>query len=146
MLDVMAINSSDNANRLIYPDGLLEETLRSLNLLFPIDNNQTYKRVRKMSRKGAVDIEALDLENAMKRHEKYQLSSYPIYGNRLAEIQARYDMSKPRRLKQWWFDRRQRREWAALWIAGVIFVLTVFFGVISSVTGIMQAYAAFKSS
>ena len=61
-------------------------------------------------------------------------------------IQGVYDTTKPRTMRQWWHDRRNPVEWATFWVAVVIFVLTVIFGVISSVTGIMQVYASFKES
>lgn len=46
----------------------------------------------------------------------------------MAEVQERYDAAKPGALRQWWFDRRNKPEWATFWIAVVIFALTVFFG------------------
>lgn len=101
--------------------------------------------MRRISKKEDVDIEAsLGLDQAITEHEQYQISSYPFYGRRLAEIQRRYDLARPHRLRQWWYDRRQRPEWAALMVALVVFVLTVIFGIISSITGIMQAYASFN--
>jgi hypothetical protein len=48
-------------------------------------------------------------------------------------------------MKHWWFDRRNRFEWAAFWTAIVIFFMTLIFGVISSVTGIMQVLIGFRS-
>jgi uncharacterized membrane protein HdeD (DUF308 family) len=36
-------------------------------------------------------------------------------------------------------------EWATFWVALVVFILTLIFGVISSVTGILQVIASFKA-
>jgi hypothetical protein len=123
----------------MYPDKFLDETRQTLHLLFPTEDFKTSKRVRRINRKQRVDLYAsLDLEKAIDMHDRHDITSYAFYGPRLAEIQRRYDLAKPRRPQQWWFDRRQRVEWAALMVALVVFVLTVVFGIIQSVTGILQ--------
>lgn len=76
--------------------------------------------------------------------DKALLSSYPILGARLEEIQKRYDEAIPYRFRHWWYDRRKRVEWATLMVAIVVFILTIVFGIISSVTGILQVMAAYK--
>ncbi|KAI1615454.1 hypothetical protein EDD36DRAFT_432871 [Exophiala viscosa] len=127
----------------LYPKGLLEEVDRTLELLFPTSKLKSAKRVRRISRKQKVDIEAFRMWEDMEGLIKYQCSSYQFFGQRLAELQSRYDKTRPKSLGQWWYDRRNVREWAALWIAVVAFVLTVVFGVIGAVTGVFQVYAAF---
>lgn len=47
-------------------------------------------------------------------------------------------------MQQWWFDRRDRVQWATFWTAFVVFVLTVVFGIIGSATGIMQVQATYR--
>ena len=128
----------------LYPKGLLEEVDRTLELLFPTGKLKSAERVRRISRKQKVDIEAFRMWADMEELMKYQCSSYQFFGERLAELQSRYDSTRPKSLCQWWYDRRNLREWAALWIAVVAFALTVVFGVIGAVTGILQVYAAFR--
>jgi hypothetical protein len=126
--------------RNLYPDGLLEETEETLALLFPTKNNKDSKRTRRLRDKHQVDIEtALDLPPSM------VISHYKHWGERLAIVQQVYDTARPRHPRQWWFDRRNRVEWATLVVAVIVFIMTLFFGVISSVTGILQVYASFKS-
>jgi len=60
-------------------------------------------------------------------------------------VQRVYDKTKPKRIKQWYFDRRDRVEWSTFWIAVIVFLLTLFFGIISAVTSILQVYATFKA-
>jgi len=132
--------------RLLYPDGLLDETHRTLDLLFPYDDVKATKRVGKIARRKGVDIEAR-IEEVMDEDRRFQLKHYPYYGERLKRIQEKYDEMKPASLKQWWYDRRKREEWAAFMLGAiVIFVLTVVFGIISSVTGILQVSLARKPS
>ena len=66
------------------------------------------------------------------------LASYPYFGQRLKALQDRYNKAAPTSLSQMWFDRRKPVEWAILWVAVVVFILTVLFGLISSVAGILQ--------
>lgn len=76
---------------------------------------------------------------------RLDLSNYPYWQERLWEVQKVYDKARPKTFKQWWFDRRNRFEWATFWTAVVVFVLTLVFGLIASITGILQAYAAFRN-
>jgi hypothetical protein len=127
---------------LLYPDGFLSETERTLSLLFPPANFETSKRTRRIGEKNHVDIEAA-IESSIASDEMLDLSNYPYWQERLCEVQKAYDDARPKTLKQWWFDRRNRFEWATFWTAVVVFILTMVFGLIASVTGILQVYAAF---
>jgi hypothetical protein len=118
----------------------LEETERTLSLLFPPANFETSKRIRRISVKEGVDIEA-----AMDKHASFDLNNYPFWQERIRHVQCVYDKAKPKRIKQWYYDRRDRVEWSTFWIAVVVFLLTLFFGIISSVTSVMQVYASFKA-
>lgn len=86
-----------------------------------------------------------DLELAMGEYATVELKQYPYWHERLVEIQRVYDSKTPTGYVQWWFDRRDRIQWATFWVAFTVFVLTVVFGVISSVTGIWQVYLAYRS-
>jgi hypothetical protein len=118
---------------------MLAETENTLCLLFPPINYKSSKRTKRICEADDVDIEA-----AIASHASRDLSNYPYWQGRLREVQQVYDDARPRKIKQWWFDRRNKSEWATLWIAILVFVLTVIFGLISSITGILQAYASFK--
>jgi hypothetical protein len=111
-----------------------------MRLLFQPNNFQNGKRNRRLEKRGPSDLEA-GIETSA---PPLELAKYPIWGSRLAEVQRVYDTARPGAFRQWWFDRRNKPEWATFWIAIVIFVLTVIFGLISSVTAIMQVYAAFR--
>ena len=128
----------------MYPAHFLSETERTLSLLFPPANFKTSKRTRRIGEKNHVDIEAA-IESSVASEKMLDLNSYPYWHERLREVQRRYDSARPRTLRQWWFDRRNRFEWATFWTAVVVFILTLFFGVIGSVTGILQVYASFKA-
>jgi hypothetical protein len=130
------------ARRIVYDEGYIFEIQNSLQLLFPTTGKKkNTKRTKRYARKFKSDLEATIVGLPLDNHS---LSSYPFLGVRLAEIQKRYDESTPHLLRQWWYDRRKRVEWATLMVAVIVFILTVVFGIISSVTGILQVHAAYK--
>jgi len=74
-------------------------------------------------------------------------NKYKFWGERLCLIKQAFDDSEPTNLSQWWNDRRNGARWYSFWGAIVLIVLlTILFGLISSVTGIMQVYIAYHPS
>jgi hypothetical protein len=94
-----------------------------------------------MARKGIADIETGTKVNVTR-----DLKDYPVWRYRLAEVQKRYNATRPGSARQWWFDRRNKPQWATFWVAVMVFILTVVFGLVASVTGIMQVYASFRAT
>lgn len=122
-----------------FAPGFVSETLQTLSLLFsPFDDRQTRWNTRYKEK------HRVDLEFGLAEYEKFDLSQYPYWHEKLAAIQRQYAKTTPSGIKQWWFDSRDRVQWATFWVAFTVFVLTVVFGVISSVTGILQVYAAYN--
>jgi ABC-type Fe3+ transport system permease subunit len=60
-------------------------------------------------------------------------------------LKEAFDEAEPRSLSQLWFDRRVRVQWYTLWVAVLVFILTIFFGLVQSVEGALQVYLAFRS-
>jgi hypothetical protein len=128
-----------------YPPGFLEETERTLALLFDPADKGTLKRTRRIERRDAADLEAA-MKSVVDLDERLDLRNYPFWQERLLAIQQVYDEAQPKTMKQWFFDDRNRINWATFWTAITVFILTVVFGVISSVTGAMQVYIALNPS
>ena len=125
----------------VLPDRLLLETLQTLALLIPRANRkckQWFERVHSQDQadidKAAGDVELLHWARSP---EKYQ-----YWGQRLITIKDAYDASEPKDLGQWWHDRRRKVQWYTFWVAILVLVLTIVFGLIQSVTGVMQVYYA----
>jgi hypothetical protein len=76
--------------------------------------------------------------------DRLDLRKYPFWQERLRIIQQIYDEAQPKTIRQWFLNDRNRINWATFWTAIIILTLTVIFGIISSVTGIMQVYVAFN--
>jgi Ni/Fe-hydrogenase subunit HybB-like protein len=73
----------------------------------------------------------------------HSVTTYKYWHNRVAEISEAFDKSQPRDIGGWWMDRRNTVQWYTFWIAALALLLTVVFGLIQSITGIILAYAAY---
>lgn len=141
---VSAIQSHSELSRsLLYPRGFLQETERTLALLFDPLGDNTSKRTRRIERRNHVDLEAR-IHSLINSEALLDIRTYPYWQERLRRICMVYEDAQPKNIRQWWFDRRNRFNWATFWAAFVVFCLTLVFGIISSITGIMQVYASFK--
>lgn len=56
-----------------------------------------------------------------------------------------FDEAHPRTLAQWWHDRRNGVQWYTFWVAVLVLVLTILFGLIQSIEGGLQVYASFRA-
>ena len=126
------------------PDRLILETIQTLALIVPRANRDCKKWFEKASSKyvdvidrGAGDVEML--------HWARSPEKYKYWGQRLITIKMAYDASEPKNLGQWWHDRRRRVEWYTFWVAVLVVFLTIVFGLIQSITGVMQVYYASHS-
>lgn len=60
-------------------------------------------------------------------------------------LKQAFDESQPRDLSQWWFDRRNGVQWYTFWVAILLFVLALFFGVAQCVESALQVVVAYRS-
>ena len=126
------------------PDRLLLETLQTLALIIPRANRDCKTWFKKVYTKNAetIDHGAGDVELL---HWARSPEKYKFWGQRLITIKMAYDASEPKNLGQWWHDRRRRVEWYTFWVAVLVVFLTIVFGLIQSITGVMQVYYASHS-
>ncbi len=69
---------------------------------------------------------------------------YHYWHGRLELIVMAFEKSEPKGLTQLLVDRRKPLQWLTFWIAVLVLILTIVFGLISSITGILQVYAAYN--
>lgn len=55
-----------------------------------------------------------------------------------------FDDSQPRVLSQWWYDKRNAVQFYTFWVAILVFVVTMLFGLIQSIEGALQVYLAYE--
>lgn len=117
----------------IYPKGLLRETAMTIALLFPPIETRRRSWLWHKRRQADLDVE-LGLARNIDRH----LDAFDYWHDRLAMLQAEFDQTTPNRLSQWFYDRRDGNRFFTFWLAMTAVILTLLFGLIQSITGILQ--------
>lgn len=125
----------------IFPEGLIEETIQTLALLFPQGDKDTEKWYYKQD--NPEDLDSGVLNCGYLRDDYRQIEKYKFWHNRLVILKEAFDESQPKTISQLWNDRRGGSQWYALWVA---IGLTLFFGLVQSIEGGFQVYKAYKPS
>lgn len=125
----------------VLPPGLIQETLKTLALLFPQHDPQT--RTWLISHPDYPRIDKALLQCGQLRLDDRQIETFYLWHDRLVVLKQALDQSRPATLSQWWYDRRNGVQWYTFWVAVLVLFLTVFFGVVQSVEGALQVYKAF---
>ncbi|KUJ15717.1 uncharacterized protein LY89DRAFT_564138, partial [Mollisia scopiformis] len=125
----------------LFPAEFVEETLRTLALLFAQGDRDTQKWYYKQD-----DPEELDpgvLRCGHLRDDYRQIEKYMFWHDRLVILKEAFDGSQPKNVSQLWNDRREGNQWYALWVA---IGITLFFGLVQSIEGLLQVYKAYYPS
>ena len=125
-----------------YPRALLEETIRTISLLLPPilgKPNPFFLRDPKLHTldQGALLCPRL---NSTER----QIIKFSYWRDRLALLKRTFDEAEPQTLRQLWEDDRKKQQWFTFWVAVLVFVMTVFFGVVQSAGAWVQAWASVR--
>jgi len=127
---------SNISPRTCIPITVLQETMLTLNLLFPHWDPLTDAFMTKHDQN-------FHLQRPLDDSRPLHLADFHHWRNRLLELHQIFH-SPPVGWAQMWADRRNPLQWYTFWIATVILILTIIFGLISSVTGIMQTCIAYE--
>ena len=128
----------------IFPSGLMEETLQTLALPLPCHDTKVKKWYRSQNLRFALDENAI--KNPPLKTEDRQLDKFEFWHDRLAILKDVFDDAEPSTIVQWWQDRRRRVQWYTFWVAVLVLILTILFGVIQSIEGGMQVYKTYHPS
>ncbi|KAK4444416.1 hypothetical protein QBC34DRAFT_360139 [Podospora aff. communis PSN243] len=123
-----------------WPDGLLDETLRTLALLFPQNDRGTRRLLA-----GIKGIDQTVGCCGVSRAQDRRFEKFSVWHDRLVILKQAFDDSRPQTISQWWWDRRNGVQWYTFWVAIMVFILTVFFGTVQSIEGALQVYLSYKS-
>ena len=129
--------------RCLFPDSLLDETIQTIALLIPrsnIDCKVWYNRQKRLNLHN-LDFKISDLTLSPVAGRKP--GSYKYWNERLSILYKAFNESQPNDLRQFWKDRRNKVQWYTFWIAIVVLILTLVFGLIQSITGILQVNLAY---
>src|ERR1700743_985159 len=119
----------------------MEETLRTLALLFPQSDKEVTKWLSKLSPSLCLDSR-LGFCGHLKADDR-QIENFKFWHDRLVILKQVFDESSPRTLSQWWCDRRNGVQWYTFWVAILILMLTIFFGMVQCIEGALQVYKAY---
>ncbi|KAH6874788.1 hypothetical protein B0T10DRAFT_585995 [Thelonectria olida] len=130
----------------LFPDGFINETLQTLALLFPSTEKATRDWLQ--SQRKSIKYEQIDAtlgRCGAVRVEDRRLEKFSFWHDRLVILRQAFEESQPKTLSQWWSDRRNRVQWYTFWVAILVFVMTVAFGIIQSLEGALQVYYSYKA-
>src|SRR3569833_148331 len=117
----------------VLPPMFIEETVATISLLIPPTRASCNRWLSAEIQSRGLDRNLMYRTSALKT-----IKEYPFWGERLDVISEALNSSKPKNLFQWWHDRRDMKEWWGFWLVVAGIFLTVLFGLIQSVTGIIQ--------
>ena len=107
----------------VIPKDLIDETVKSLDLLFPFQEEKTqvfYRPDSSYSQPRATDF-----------------SEFRYWRKRLLELDGIFKQA-PRNFYQMLVDRRNPLQWWTFWIAVTLLLLTIFFGILTTYAGFRQ--------
>ena len=127
----------------LLPKVLVEETIRSISLLIPPVLGEPNPWFQQQRKKHLIDAQAgvCDRLNSSER----QIEKFMYWRDRLVLLKRTFDDAEPRNISQLWWDDRKKTQWFTFWVAVLVFIMTVFFGIIQSVAGIVQVWASVQS-
>jgi len=92
------------------------------------------------------DIRQLPLGSVPLMQPPFVPSNFKFYGKRLSILSKTLNSTKPISFSQLWHDRRNKQTWYTMWIAIVVFLLTLFFGFASIIIGGLQVWLAWPKT
>ncbi|KAL8697929.1 MAG: hypothetical protein Q9201_006848 [Fulgogasparrea decipioides] len=127
----------------VLPLELPFETIRTISLLIPPSLGEPNPWFRQEQQKHRLDAQA-GLCHRLNSSER-QIDKFHYWRERLVLLKRTYDDAEPKNLKQLWFDDRKKTQWFTFWVAVLVFIMTISFGVIQSVASVVQAWASVKA-
>lgn len=132
---ICLINHLETCN--VLPKDFMLETLRTLDLLFPLGKQSTQ---RYLDESGQT-FYRLSSRNTLRASN---FDEFVYWRKQLEDLHDVFHRA-PKSMPQMWYDRRNPVQWWTFWLAGVIAILTIVFGVIASYTGFKQVALADKA-
>lgn len=128
----------------LLPGALIEETQRTLAMLFPGSDTIIRKWCRRLPAPFSLDTQLITCGHL--KTDDRQIEKFVYWHDRLVVLKQVFDEATPQTLSQWWHDRRNGVQWYTFWVAVVVLALTLLFGFVQSVEGALQVYASFKGN
>ncbi|KAF2180904.1 hypothetical protein K469DRAFT_793359 [Zopfia rhizophila CBS 207.26] len=129
----------------IFHEGLIEETLNILALLFPSSDKDTETWFHKTSNllSNSIRLDKKVIQCGELRAERRQIGNFYFWHDRLVVVKQVFERSRPATIGQWWYDRRNSVQWCTFWVAFLVLFLTIVFGLTQCVLSGLQVYKAY---
>ena len=121
----------------VLPEDFVSETIQTLDLLFPFGKESTRKYLNQTGQ-TFYRTSSRDLSRAT------DFGEFRYWRKRLEDLHDVFHQA-PRNMLQLWYDRRNPLQWWTFWLAALIALLTIVFGIISSYTSFRQVALAEKA-
>ena len=131
-------------NNPLFPQGFIDETIRTLSLLFPEYDKKSRKWFK--AQRNKYDLDEKASTSGHLTTEERQIENFVFWHDRLGILKQVFDEAEPSTIAQWWRDRRRRVQWYTFWVAAMVLALTIFFGMIQCIEGGFQVYKAYYPS
>jgi len=132
----------------MFPPCFIEETLRTLMLLFPRYNPGIKKWYQKEVPKSACGLDKRLIGIGNLNAEERRSENFNYWHDRLVILKEVYDEALPNTLSQFFYDRRNGPQWYTFWVALWVLVLTIVTIVLAAVQcveGGLQVYLAMRA-
>lgn len=130
----------------LFPGGLIEETIRTLTLLFPQSDRDSNKWFTQLASSKHLRLDSKAIKCGRLRADDRHIGNFPFWHDQLVILKQVFDEAEPSNLLQWWCDRRKRVQWYTFWVALLVLALTIFFGLVQCIEGALQVYKAYYPS
>lgn len=124
----------------IFPDGFLEETVRTLSVMLPIADKKCMKWFASKQQKLGLDVAAGDCRHLQATQRN--ISDFDFWRDRLIIAKDVFDSSQPSGISRIWNDDRNKTQWWTFWIAILVLLLTL----VGVIEGALQVYKAYHPS
>lgn len=121
----------------VLPEDFVRETIQTLDLLFPFGEEGTRKYLDQTGQ-TFYRTSSRDLSRVT------DFGEFRYWRKRLEDLHDVFHQA-PRNILQLWYDRRNPLQWWTFWLAALIALLTIVFGIISSYTSFRQVTLAEKA-
>lgn len=122
------------------PRELLEETIRTLLLLFPNWDKKTQKLLDKYDKTDPDLAPFFEEIAAYKRPQRLSLRDFSFWRDRLLELHETIYLAPPDTWRQMLLDRRNPLQYYTFWIAIIVFI----FSLGSFILSIIQTWATIR--
>ncbi|KAK0707007.1 hypothetical protein B0T26DRAFT_806648 [Lasiosphaeria miniovina] len=122
------------------PPAFVDETLATINLLVPLEDGRCNAWLGgEIARLGG-EIARLGLDDQLiyRKAANRSKRGFVFWQDRLLAFSDAFDRARPSGLAQCWHDRRDMGRWWNYWLVVAGLGLAVLFGLVQSVTGILQ--------